>query len=64
MVVSIIYVNPITGNDANTRSRLSFFRTIIGALKATQSSAIIQLAARTYSTASGEVFPLIVGGGY
>ncbi|WP_413174366.1 S-layer homology domain-containing protein [Anabaena azotica] len=63
MVVSTIYVNPVTGNDTNTGSRLSPFKTITGALKATQSPAIIQLAPGTYSTASGEVFPLIIGGG-
>jgi hypothetical protein len=48
-----MYVNPVKGNDANTGSRLSSERTITGALKATQSSAIIQLAPGTYSTASG-----------
>ncbi|MBK1989836.1 S-layer homology domain-containing protein [Sphaerospermopsis aphanizomenoides BCCUSP55] len=63
MVISTIYVNPVTGNDTNTGSRLSPVRTITGALKATQSPAIIQLAPGTYSTATGEIFPLIIGGG-
>ncbi len=63
MVVSTMYVNPVTGNDANTGSPLSSERTMTGALKATQSSAIIQLPPGMYSTASGGVFPLIIGRG-
>ncbi|WP_016952535.1 S-layer homology domain-containing protein [Anabaena sp. PCC 7108] len=60
MVVITIYINPVTGNDTNTGSRISPFKTITRALKATTTSAIIHLAPGTYSTASGELFPLII----
>lgn len=60
MVVATIYINPVAGNDTNAGSRLSPFKTITRALKATTTSTIIQLAPGTYSTASGEVFPLII----
>ncbi|WP_414579573.1 S-layer homology domain-containing protein [Anabaena sp. CCY 9402-a] len=57
--IATLYVNPVTGNDANSGSRTSPFKTLTRALKAT-SPAIIQLAAGTYSTANKEVFPLVI----
>ncbi|MFM2061176.1 MAG: hypothetical protein RLZZ507_846 [Cyanobacteriota bacterium] len=62
MVVATLHVNSVTGNDTNTGSRLSPFRTITRALKTTTSPGIIQLAPGTYSTSTGEVFPLIIPG--
>ncbi|MBD2293441.1 S-layer homology domain-containing protein [Anabaena sphaerica FACHB-251] len=62
MVVATLHVNSVTGNDTNTGSRLSPFKTITRALKATTAPGIIQLAPGTYSTATGEVFPLIIPG--
>ncbi|QLE55992.1 DUF1565 domain-containing protein [Nostoc sp. TCL26-01] len=54
-----LFINPVTGNDSNTGSRLSPFKTLTRALKATP-PIIIQLAAGTYSAASGEIFPLVI----
>ncbi len=61
-LVATIYVNPVTGNDANAGSRLAPLKTIARAVQATKSksSAMIRLAPGTYSTASGEQFPLII----
>ncbi|WP_334797480.1 DUF1565 domain-containing protein [Nostoc sp.] len=58
-----LYVNPMTGNDTNTGSRLSPFKSLTRALKVTKISMIIHLESGTYSAASGEVFPLIIPGG-
>ncbi|TAF05621.1 MAG: DUF1565 domain-containing protein [Nostocales cyanobacterium] len=62
MVVATLHVNSVTGNDTNTGSRLSPFKTITRALKTTTSPGIIQLAPGIYSTSTGEVFPLIMPG--
>ncbi len=62
-LVVTLYVNPMTGNDTNTGSRLSPFKSLTRALKVTKISTIIHLESGTYNAASGEVFPLIVPGG-
>ncbi|MBD2214321.1 S-layer homology domain-containing protein [Nostoc linckia FACHB-104] len=62
-IVTTIYVNSVQGNDANAGSRLSPFKSLTRALKASTQSTIIQLGSGTYSAASGEVFPLIVPAG-
>jgi parallel beta-helix repeat protein len=60
------YVNPVTGNDANSGSRSAPFRSITRALKVisrevnSQTNSIIQLISGTYNTNNGEVFPLII----
>ncbi|AFZ23827.1 putative S-layer protein [Cylindrospermum stagnale PCC 7417] len=59
-LVATLYVNPVTGNDANAGSRLSAFKSLSRALKVVKSPGIIQLAPGTYSAASGEVFPLVI----
>jgi parallel beta-helix repeat protein len=59
-LVVTLYINPTTGNDTNTGSRLSPFKSLTRALKVTKISTIIHLEPGTYSTASGEVFPLII----
>lgn len=59
-LVATLYVNPDTGNDANTGSRPSPLKSITRALKQAKASTIIQLASGTYSTANGEVFPLTI----
>jgi len=62
--VDTIHVNSVTGNDTNTGSRLSPLKSLCYALKlAQQVPAIIQLASGTYSTANGEVFPIVIPGG-
>ncbi|TAF12448.1 MAG: DUF1565 domain-containing protein, partial [Nostocales cyanobacterium] len=62
MVVTTLYVNSVTGKDTNTGSRLSPLKTITHALKITKSPGIIQLLPGTYSSATGEIFPLIIPG--
>ncbi|MEH1947585.1 MAG: DUF1565 domain-containing protein [Nostoc sp.] len=62
-LVVTLYVNPMTGNDSNTGSRLSPFKSLTRALKVTKILTIIHLESGTYNAASGEVFPLIVSGG-
>jgi len=59
-LVATIYVNPVTGNDANTGSRTNPLKSITCALKQAKTSTIIQLTTGTYSTANGEVFPLFI----
>ncbi|MGH2414257.1 MAG: DUF1565 domain-containing protein, partial [Brasilonema sp.] len=58
-----VYVNPAIGNDANAGTRLNPYKTITRALKVTTTPKMIQLAPGTYSTASGEVFPLVISVG-
>ncbi|MEH1940605.1 MAG: DUF1565 domain-containing protein [Nostoc sp.] len=62
-LVVTLYVNPMTGNDTNTGSRLSPFKSLTRALKVTKITTKIHLELGTYSTASGEVFPLVIPGG-
>ena len=62
-LVATLYVNPVTGNDANTGSRSDPLKTITRALKQAKTSTIIQLASGTYGTANGEVFPLVIAPG-
>lgn len=62
-LVTTLYVNSVTGNDAHAGSRLNPFKTLTRALKATNKPTIIQLGTGTYSTATGEVFPLVIPAG-
>jgi parallel beta-helix repeat protein len=62
-LVTTIYVNPVTGNDANAGSRFSPFKTLTRALKTATKSTIIQLGLGTYNAANGEVFPLVIPDG-
>ena len=62
-MVKTLYVNPSTGNDQNPGSKLSPFKTLSRALKASTKSTIIQLAAGNYNRSSGEVFPLLIPDG-
>jgi hypothetical protein len=59
-LVATLYVNPVAGNDANTGSRANPLKSITRALKQAKTSTIIQLTPGTYSTANGEVFPLVI----
>jgi parallel beta-helix repeat protein len=56
----IVYVNPATGNDQADGSEVLPFRTITRALQSAQPQTIILLAAGTYSTETGEIFPLVM----
>ncbi|GBO52175.1 hypothetical protein APA_5265 [Pseudanabaena sp. lw0831] len=54
-----IYVNPQTGSDrADQGSNIAPFKTITYAISRAQTGQIIQLAYGTYSSATGEQFPL------
>ena len=54
------YVNPVTGNDAAAGTQAAPFKTLTKALNQAQADTTIQLAAGTYNSANGEVFPLNV----
>jgi parallel beta-helix repeat protein len=55
----VILVNPLTGNDATGNgTTIAPFKTITRALQAAQPDTVIQLLPGTYSTTTGEVFPL------
>ncbi|AKG20529.1 S-layer homology domain-containing protein [Calothrix sp. 336/3] len=62
-IVTTIYVNPQIGNDINSGSRSRPYKTLTRALQGGKGTKFIQLAPGTYSTANGEVFPLIVPSG-
>ncbi|GAA6618964.1 DUF1565 domain-containing protein [Scytonema sp. NUACC26] len=62
-LIAPLYVDPVMGNDANSGTRSNPYRTLTRALKATPSAKMIQLAPGTYSSASGEVFPLVIPDG-
>ncbi|MDG2615050.1 S-layer homology domain-containing protein [Thermoleptolyngbya sichuanensis XZ-Cy5] len=58
-----LYVNPATGRDDASGSQSAPYRTITRALRRATAGTVIQLAAGTYSTKTGETFPLVVGAG-
>ncbi|MFN5240208.1 MAG: S-layer homology domain-containing protein [Aphanizomenon sp.] len=62
-LVATLYVNPVTGKDTNNGSRPAPFKSMTCALKKAKTSTIIQLAKGTYSTANGEIFPLVISPG-
>lgn len=55
-----IYVNPKTGDDAQSGKNLSPLKTITQALKVASSGSTIKLSSGTYSEETGETFPLII----
>jgi parallel beta-helix repeat protein len=56
-----LWVNPQTGNDANADgSEQAPFRSLTWALQAARPQSVIQLAAGTYSSDSGEQFPILL----
>ncbi len=61
--VKTLYVNCVTGNDANAGSLLAPFKTLSHALKVSTKSTIIHLAVGNYNAVSGEVFPLSIPDG-
>ncbi|HEY9881987.1 MAG TPA: DUF1565 domain-containing protein, partial [Thermosynechococcaceae cyanobacterium] len=57
------FVNATTGNDSNNGTQAAPFKTISRALQAAQAGTAIQLAAGTYSAATGETFPIKIPAG-
>ncbi|NJO79976.1 MAG: DUF1565 domain-containing protein [Cyanobacteria bacterium RM1_2_2] len=61
---AMLWVNPQTGNDAKADgSEQAPFRTLTQALQAARSNMVIQLAPGTYSSDTGEVFPIALKAG-
>ena len=58
-----LFVNPSTGNDSGNGSQAAPFKTISRALQAARTGTAVQLAAGTYSAASGEAFPIKIPSG-
>ncbi len=58
-----LFVNPTSGSDSAAGSQVSPFKTIARALQQIKSGTKIQLAPGTYSTATGETFPIIIPSG-
>jgi parallel beta-helix repeat protein len=56
----MLYVNSSTGNDRNAGSQASPYKTLTRALQQATANTTIALSPGTYSTATGEVFPLVV----
>ena len=59
---AIVYVNPTSGTDSDRTdiTEATPYRTITYALEQSQAGTTIQLAPGTYSTESGEKFPLLI----
>jgi parallel beta-helix repeat protein len=58
--VNVLFVNPSTGDDKALGSESAPFKTITHALQAATPNTVITLAKGTYSTQTGEIFPLIL----
>jgi parallel beta-helix repeat protein len=59
-----LWVNPQTGNDAKADGgEQAPYRTLTQALQAARSNTIIQLSPGTYSSETGEVFPIVLKAG-
>jgi hypothetical protein len=62
--INMYYVNPVTGNDANNGSSTAPFKTLthaVGTVARTMGVGVtLSLATGTYSTKSGEIFPIVI----
>ncbi|MEB3283463.1 MAG: DUF1565 domain-containing protein [Lyngbya sp.] len=61
--VMTLYVNSTTGNDSNTGTQSSPFKTITKALSQAQAGTVVQVAPGTYTATRGESFPLFIRSG-
>ncbi|MBE9128444.1 MULTISPECIES: S-layer homology domain-containing protein [unclassified Coleofasciculus] len=61
--VTTLYVNPVTGSDANAGSVNTPFKTLTWAIEQVAADTTIYLAPSTYNTANGEQFPLVIPAG-
>jgi len=60
---TLLYVNPVAGNDRNSGSQTAPLKTIRRALELAVTGSRIQLAAGTYQATTGETFPLVLPAG-
>jgi parallel beta-helix repeat protein len=58
--VSVLFVNPSIGDDKAIGSESAPFKTITHALQSATPNTVITLAKGTYSSQTGEIFPLIL----
>jgi parallel beta-helix repeat protein len=58
-----LFVNPNTGQDTHAGDQQAPFKTLTHALEVASPNTIIVLSSGTYSTASGEQFPLVMKSG-
>jgi parallel beta-helix repeat protein len=63
IAINLLFVDPTIGNDSHNGSQRSPFRTITHALQVAQTNTVILLSPGTYSTDSGETFPLALNPG-
>jgi parallel beta-helix repeat protein len=61
--MTTLYVNPVTGSDRSNGSRNAPFKTLTRALDRASSKTTIYLSPGTYSTTTGEKFPLTISEG-
>lgn len=59
----VLYVNPANGRDGGGGTQASPYRTITRALRQASIGTVIHLSPGTYSSASGEEFPLVISTG-
>jgi parallel beta-helix repeat protein len=59
-LVHLLFVNPFLGDDNGDGSQRSPFQTITHALQVAQPNTVLLLSAGTYSTETGETFPLVL----
>ncbi|NJR49484.1 MAG: DUF1565 domain-containing protein, partial [Leptolyngbyaceae cyanobacterium CSU_1_3] len=60
---SMLFVNPVSGNDSAAGNQAAPLKTIARALQQAKSGTTIQLAPGTYTASSGEAFPLLIPSG-
>lgn len=60
---NVLFVNPTSGDDNNNGREATPLRTITRALQVAQPNTVIVLGRGTYSSASGEEFPLLIKSG-
>ncbi|MDF5724299.1 MAG: DUF1565 domain-containing protein [Rhizonema sp. PD37] len=58
--VNVLFVNPSSGDDKSNGSESTPVKTMTQALRVASSNTVIRLSQGTYSTETGEVFPLIL----
>ncbi len=57
---NLLYVNPSTGNDGASGSQSAPFKTVTKALQQAPAGSTIRLTPGTYTSATGETFPLVI----